>query len=774
MSENPSLVGKEISGCEILNKVAEGGMGAVYKARHKALNRIVCVKILSPALANDKKAVELFLTEARAIAELDHPNIVNVYNVGKEKGYYFIVMSFIEGQTLSQMLKKNKVLPIGLILDLFEGVLLGLDAAHAKGIIHRDIKPSNILINPQGQPKVVDFGIAKKVDKEKGSTKTTELAGTAYFIAPEQALGKDLDTRADLYSVGASLYYVLTGHFPYNGKNTIDIIQKHINDPVPDPAKLRPDMPGWLSLAVQKLMSKKPEDRFQTAKETYLYFQKMRAEDQLRLKMGQSGRAIDLGEEGPLKLLKEEKIPTEKIVKERAQKPQMQRITASYRMSPSTMPRLDSMDATPQPAPRPAQKEPSIQMIDIKNVKPVDVFVPAKPAKRNDLGRAALQTAGKGIKTTLDFLLFVPLYLFFAAAVIYVFYSLGCVSSVHVTGGGSLLGNLVEPFFAKTYAPGQLMWTGGAAVMLVLIFASASLKAFARSTTLLLFMALVAYMAGLFTPNVAFFSLGSALQNIFTPEYYLCFLVFGAALGLGACMTINRSLAQGIFGAAVVVLSTVLAFLSAHLSIPPEMQTMFVKIVFYVALFGVLATVYYLVSAKEKETLFLPTVLFCAALFGMWTYAVSGLAGTLNRTLDTLTEKIVVEQSSNAKANAKMEKMLSFNSTRQTFVQLDKTNELTNSPEEQVEAFLRRQINHIAPDQFDEASLPLFLGFLVKYYHGGEQKMRLAVWDYAMSYPIHNFNRNAQENHAYSFLLMLLYVFGALSCAGNLFFREEL
>ena len=114
-----SLIGQEISGCEILQKTAEGGMGAVYRARHKALNRIVCVKILSPALANDKKAVDLFLSEARAVAELDHPNIVNVYNVGKERGYYFIVMSFIEGQTLSMMLKRQKVLPIGLVLDLF-------------------------------------------------------------------------------------------------------------------------------------------------------------------------------------------------------------------------------------------------------------------------------------------------------------------------------------------------------------------------------------------------------------------------------------------------------------------------------------------------------------------------------------------------------------------------------------------------------------------------------------------------------------------------------
>ena len=225
MKENPSLVGQTISGCEILEKTAEGGMGSVYRARHKALDRIVCVKILSPSLSEDKKAVELFLTEARAIAQLDHPNIVNVYNVGKESGYYFIVMSFIEGQTLSAKLKKEKVIPINTVLDLFDGILQGLATAHEKGIIHRDIKPSNILITPQGQAKLVDFGIAKKVNKT-GSTKTTELAGTAYFIAPEQALGANLDTRADLYSIGASMYYVLTGHFPYNGKNTIDIIQK--------------------------------------------------------------------------------------------------------------------------------------------------------------------------------------------------------------------------------------------------------------------------------------------------------------------------------------------------------------------------------------------------------------------------------------------------------------------------------------------------------------------------------------------------------------------
>ncbi|MBQ4493220.1 MAG: serine/threonine protein kinase, partial [Elusimicrobiaceae bacterium] len=165
-SRHVNLVGQEIGGCVILEKVAEGGMGSVFKAKHKALDRIVCVKVLSPALADDKKAVGLFLTEARAIAEIDHPNIVFVYNVGKEKGYHFIVMSFIEGESLSSIVRRRPNLPLSFIVDAFCGILQGLDAAHQKGIIHRDIKPSNILINKKLEPKIVDFGIAKKVDKD--------------------------------------------------------------------------------------------------------------------------------------------------------------------------------------------------------------------------------------------------------------------------------------------------------------------------------------------------------------------------------------------------------------------------------------------------------------------------------------------------------------------------------------------------------------------------------------------------------------------------------
>ncbi len=775
MNENLSLVGQEISGCEILNKVAAGGMGAVYKARHKALNRIVCVKILSPALANDKKAVELFLTEARAIAELDHPNIVNVYNVGKEKGYYFIVMSFIEGQTLSALLKRKKILPIGLVLDLFEGVLLGLQAAHEKGIIHRDIKPSNILITPQGQPKLVDFGIAKKVDKEKGSTKTTELAGTAYFIAPEQALGRDIDTRADLYSVGASLYYVLTGQFPYNGKNTIDIIQKHINNPVPDPAKIRSDMPGWLSLAVQKLMSKNPDDRFQTAKETYLYFKKMRAEDQLRIKMGNSGPAIDLGEEGPLKIVKEENLPTESIKKQRAQQAPVrkQQTTASSRMP--LMPQLDAVpDAAPS-APRPPQgpQEP-VKMMTADEVKPVNVFQPSKKTHSFNLRKKVAEPVGNSIRLVTNLLVFVPLFMVFAGVVSFVFYTLGKICSVHVVSHAGLLYNLVAPFFASPYAPNQLLAMGVAAVALVFVFASSSVKAFSHSTSLLLFIAFISYMAGLFTPQVPFMQLSHMGSYIFTPEYYLCYLVFAAVWAIGLCWRMNRTAAQGILGAALVALMMVLSYLSAHLTMPPDPASVFAKVLFYVSIFCAVLGIYYLASRKTKDKILLPFVMMMAGVVCIWAYSVSGLVGNLDTTLGTLSRKVVVRTTESVESNEKMEKLVGLDSRRNAFSTLDKTNELTMLSSEEAFNVLKGRIAQGAPGVFNEETLPLFTYLLLNYYRGGETKMKMSVWDYAITFPIKNFNQNAQHNNAYFFLLTILFVFGTITCAGTIFFNEEL
>lgn len=773
MNEKPSLVGTDISGCEILNKVAEGGMGAVYKARHKALNRIVCVKILSPALANDKKAVELFLTEARAIAELDHPNIVNVYNVGKEKGYYFIVMSYIEGQTLSIMLKKNKVLPIGLVLDLFDGVLQGLAAAHEKGIIHRDIKPSNIIITPQGQAKVLDFGIAKKVDKEKGSTKTTELAGTAYFIAPEQALGRDLDTRADLYSIGASLYYVLTGQFPYNGKNTIDIIQKHINDPVPDPAKLRKDMPGWLSLAIQKLMSKNPDDRFQTAKETYMHLRKMRAEEQLRLNMGNSGRAIDLGEESSLKVVKEDKLTTESIKRQRVK--DLEDFSRPVTASSSSLPQMPQLDAAAEPKPqRTHTKTPSIQMLNAENVKPAAAFVPSlKKPGRNAFSQTG-SAARNGVKNLLKMAVFVPLFMVFAGVISYLFYSLGKISSVHLSEYAGLLHNLIAPFIAPEYEPNQLLLTALAVAAGALILASSAIKAFARSTTTLLALAFVSYLAGLFAPEAPYMDLSNVTSFLFTPEYYLCFLVFALAWGISLCWTMNRTVSQGILGAALAVFCTVMAYLSAHLTLAPDSGVLIIKIMLYAALFSGLVAIYYLLAPQEKDSLLAPCFFMLAATAGIWAYTVSGLASHFNATLDTFIARIEVKSTSQAEANAKVEEALDIRTGRRFFAHFNRTTELTDKTPQEMAEWLEPRMERIAPEVLTEATKPLYIDFLTRYYQGGERKMQLAVWDYSLSFPIKNFNANAQNNNAYFFLLALLYVFGTLKCVGAIFFGDEL
>ncbi|MBQ8032518.1 MAG: serine/threonine protein kinase, partial [Elusimicrobiaceae bacterium] len=481
--QNPSLVGQEISGCEILQKVAVGGMGAVYKARHKALDRIVCVKILSPSLTNDKKAVELFLTEARAIAELEHPNIVQVYNVGKEKGYYFIVMSFIEGKTLSQIVKKQKNIPLSMILDWFEGIFLGLDAAHNKGIIHRDIKPSNILITEEMQPKIVDFGIAKKVNKDTNSTKTTELAGTAYFIAPEQALGRDLDTRVDLYSVGASLYYVLTGQFPYNGKNTIDIIQKHINEPVPNPAALRPDIPAWLTGAVQKLMSKKPEDRFQTAKEAYVYFQKMRAEDQLRFK---EGSTISLSENTGLKLVQDEKFNTDSIQRQRQAEKALKESASSAKAKPSLLPSVDAAVVVPNAtAPKEApQGQPApAELPKAQDIKPAKVY--SNPAASIAVQKAKT-TARNVAKMVRNILLKLPAFIVLTVLVAYVAFKLGTICSVHVVPQDGILQNMINPFLVSSYAPQQLLFMFLTAAVIILSCLSAAVKEYAHSTVTLL------------------------------------------------------------------------------------------------------------------------------------------------------------------------------------------------------------------------------------------------------------------------------------------------
>ncbi len=764
MSETPSLVGQVISGCEILEKTAEGGMGAVYRARHRALNRIVCVKILSPSLSTDKKAVELFLTEARAIAELDHPNIVNVYNVGKEHGYYFIVMSFIEGQTLSAMLKKEKILPIGRVLDLFDGVLQGLEAAHAKGIIHRDIKPSNILITPKGQAKLVDFGIAKKMSKT-GSTKTSELAGTAYFIAPEQALGSNLDTRADLYSIGASLFYVLTGQFPYNGKNTIEIIQKHINEPVPNPTDIRKDLPPWLGPAVQKLMSKNPDDRFQTAKETYSYFRKMRAEDQLRLKSGAAGKVVELGGESPKLVVKEEFKTTQTLRTQRLARLRTPTANTQPTFNSSLMPQLNdaakaAIKSAVEPTPSKKTSPPTLPPA-------AAAVVASKPQEQNFF-------SGITKRRLSSLVLLVPLWAVFATTVVYAFYSLGSICSVHVSPVSGLLHNIFAPLISTPYAPNQLLFTGICMVMLALIFASSILKAFSHSTTILLFLAAVSFVAGLFTPQARFLDASQISHYLFSPEYYLCYLVLALSWGISICFTMNRSLCQGILGAVLVVFAMGMAYASSSVSIPPDRQHLFFTILFNASLFCGVCAIYYLVSRSNKDSMILPFLLFITAVGGIWVSTLSGLAASATDTLNVLISRVEVNQFTEGKTSSNEQIALDVSAPTTPFNNIDKSNEFTNKPLREVAAVLQTRIEKAVPGMLNDDMKTFFAGLLAPYYQGGKERLTLGIWSFALTFPIHNFNYNAQENNSYFFLIIMLYIFGLVECIGAILLGDDL
>lgn len=267
MPETDKLLGTAFAGCTIIEKIGQGGMGSVYTARHEALDRTVAVKILSPDLAREERNIEFFLREARSAAKLEHPNIVQIYNFGQENGSYFIIMSYIEGDSLSDVIVEKGPMDTDTATDIILEVLDGLGHAHSKSIIHRDIKPSNILLGKDGHPKIVDFGLARSISEEKQLTMAGEMVGTAYFMSPEQGLAGQVDNRADLYSTGATYFYLLTGKYPFEGKSSIEVIHKHIGEPFPNILIIKPDVALWVAHVLERLMRKKPESRYQSAGE---------------------------------------------------------------------------------------------------------------------------------------------------------------------------------------------------------------------------------------------------------------------------------------------------------------------------------------------------------------------------------------------------------------------------------------------------------------------------------------------------------------------------
>jgi len=255
-----------IGGYEILSKLAEGGMGSVYKAKQISVGRVVALKVLPRKLAQDPEYVQRFHREGRVAARLEHPSIVHVYEFGEERGVYFISMEFVDGLPLSEMYTQEQPLDERLALGIVRQVALGLEYAAKVDVIHRDIKPSNILVDTGGRAKLTDLGLAKRaVAGDTFATRTGAVMGTPHYIAPEQARAeKEVDTRADIYSLGATLFHVVTNQTPFEGESTITIINHHLKTPVPWPGNLNPALSEGCSALIQRMMAKDPADRPQT------------------------------------------------------------------------------------------------------------------------------------------------------------------------------------------------------------------------------------------------------------------------------------------------------------------------------------------------------------------------------------------------------------------------------------------------------------------------------------------------------------------------------
>ena len=251
---------------EITQLLGEGGMSFVYKAVDKQLQRTVAIKTLKPVYVEQEKFVERFKREAQTAANLNHPNIVQIFDwgIGDEP---FFVMEYIEGSTLTSIISKKKTLSISDILFIGAQVSSGLQAAHSQGLVHRDIKPGNIMITPQGKVKVTDFGIVSLQNEESDITKTGSILGTASYISPEQAQGKPVSKESDLYSLGTVLYELITGRPPFEGETPIATATKHITDKPEKLSVYRQNIPKGVENAILKLLHKYPKDRFKNAED---------------------------------------------------------------------------------------------------------------------------------------------------------------------------------------------------------------------------------------------------------------------------------------------------------------------------------------------------------------------------------------------------------------------------------------------------------------------------------------------------------------------------
>jgi serine/threonine protein kinase len=246
---------------ELEELVGTGGMSSVYRAKDLLLERRVALKILHDTYGADASTVERFRREARAVAQLSHPNIVTVIDRGEDEHRQFIVFEYVDGENLKELIERTGRLPVRRALELAVQIGRALAFAHQAGLVHRDVKPQNVLLNGDGEPKVTDFGIARSLDVE-GMTQTGTVMGTSNYIAPEQASGLPVGPHTDVYSLGVVLFELLTGELPFTGESFVAIAMRHVHEPPPSVLELRPEVPLRVVNAVEQALAKAPEDRF--------------------------------------------------------------------------------------------------------------------------------------------------------------------------------------------------------------------------------------------------------------------------------------------------------------------------------------------------------------------------------------------------------------------------------------------------------------------------------------------------------------------------------
>lgn len=261
--------GQQIPGYKVMGKLGAGAMASVWKAKQLSLDRFVAIKVLPKKFTSSAQFVERFYAEGRSAALLNHPNIVQAYDVGKAGDYHYFVMEFVDGRTVYDDIVKHKRIPEGDAIDMIMQIADALQHAHERGLIHRDVKPKNIMITKEGVAKLADMGLARAVsDREAAEDEKGKAFGTPYYISPEQIRGEvKINATADIYSLGATLYHMVTGAVPFDGKNPSDVMHKHLKSELVPPDHVNPKLGAGISEVIEMMMAKDPKKRYGSCKD---------------------------------------------------------------------------------------------------------------------------------------------------------------------------------------------------------------------------------------------------------------------------------------------------------------------------------------------------------------------------------------------------------------------------------------------------------------------------------------------------------------------------